>query len=292
VTSVGSSSGSISVVMPTYNREAALAVTLPQLLRLESVSEFVIVIDGSHDGSREFVEGLGDERLRLLENLHNVGAPASRNRGLAAATGDWILLVDDDRWVPSDHAVKLRERALAVSADIIAGPWIHAITPEDRERANGVAQRRPASRFDLYTHPGTYPQRDMETPFIDSVMLLRQEVASRVSFDARLGGNAWREETSFVLQATREGFRPFVTGASATFQGGHWKGGNKRRRLEVEYWLVRNNWRFLRVQREALKGYGYTSPPLVEELRFVLRRLADLMSGWVRHRGRRLVGRR
>lgn len=87
----------VSVVMPTYNRRALLGEVLAPLLADAATHELVVVVDGCRDGSYELLCELArhDERLRpqLIENRGEDGA---RQAGVQAATGDVMLLVDDD----------------------------------------------------------------------------------------------------------------------------------------------------------------------------------------------------
>src|SRR5690349_14322039 len=51
----------ISIVIPTYNRAAALRLNFPHVLAIEDVGEIVVVIDGSNDETPELLAGFGDE---------------------------------------------------------------------------------------------------------------------------------------------------------------------------------------------------------------------------------------
>lgn len=87
----------VSVVMPTYNRRDGLATVLTPLLADETAHEIVVVVDGSRDGSLEEVERLaaGDPRVIPVWQ-ENAGEGAARQAGVERATGDVVLLLDDD----------------------------------------------------------------------------------------------------------------------------------------------------------------------------------------------------
>jgi hypothetical protein len=101
-----SSPGStVTCVVPAYNYaeyvvdavRSALAQDYPAALL-----DVVVVDDGSTDGTGELLERtFGDEPRVTLIRQANQGFVAAMNRGIAAATGDLIGLLDaDDRWPP------------------------------------------------------------------------------------------------------------------------------------------------------------------------------------------------
>ena len=94
---------SFSVVIPLYNKCRAVESMLKSVLNQEFGSfEVVIVDDGSTDGSLEAILPLLDKRCRVIEQP-NQGVSVARNRGIEAAQGRYIALMDaDDYWYP-DH---------------------------------------------------------------------------------------------------------------------------------------------------------------------------------------------
>jgi glycosyltransferase involved in cell wall biosynthesis len=99
----------ISVVIPTYNREHVLPRAYASVAaeRGEDM-EIIIVDDASTDGTRHWIESQDDSRLRALYLEKNVGVNAARNRGVEAAEGTWIVLLDsDDELVPGAmHSIR------------------------------------------------------------------------------------------------------------------------------------------------------------------------------------------
>jgi glycosyltransferase involved in cell wall biosynthesis len=100
---------SVTVVIPTKNRLGYVRRAV-QLARLQQVPalEIVVVDDGGDDGTPDFVESLGDRRVKVVRHPHSKGVSAARNSGLEAATGAWVAFVDDDdMWSPRKLAVQL-----------------------------------------------------------------------------------------------------------------------------------------------------------------------------------------
>jgi len=105
----------VSVITATYNMadyvceaiDSVLAQTVPDV-------QCVVVDDGSTDRTREVLARYADDpRVKVLHQ-ENAGQTVSKNRGLAAADGEYVGFCDaDDRWRPEKLAVQLpllRER--------------------------------------------------------------------------------------------------------------------------------------------------------------------------------------
>jgi dolichyl-phosphate beta-glucosyltransferase len=91
----------MSVVVPAYNEEVAIGVTVAAVRDwLDAAGrpyEIVVVDNASTDGTRDVVRPLLDgERIRLLVNDVNRGKGYSVRRGMLATTGRLRLLCDAD----------------------------------------------------------------------------------------------------------------------------------------------------------------------------------------------------
>jgi glycosyltransferase involved in cell wall biosynthesis len=98
---------SVSIVIPCWNAEATIADAIDSALaQTHPRCEVVVVDDGSTDGSAAIIAGYGTRIVAL--HGPNRGGNAARNRGIAAARGDWIQLLDaDDLLEPDCVAAKL-----------------------------------------------------------------------------------------------------------------------------------------------------------------------------------------
>jgi GT2 family glycosyltransferase len=65
-------------------------------------AEVILVDNGSTDGTREYVIALAesDSRVRVVRNEENLGFGPAMNQGLAAATGDTLVVLNNDTIVP------------------------------------------------------------------------------------------------------------------------------------------------------------------------------------------------
>src|SRR3546814_3970660 len=72
------------------------------------VHEVIVVDDAANDATCDIVRGFDDPRIKLIARQENGGGGAARFDGIAAATGDFIALLDsDDLWVPEKLALQV-----------------------------------------------------------------------------------------------------------------------------------------------------------------------------------------
>lgn len=89
-----------STIIPTHNRQELIGETLASVLSQEFDDQEIIVVDnGSTDDTVGVVRRHGD-RIRILTEPQK-GPAFARNRGIAAATGEYVCFLDsDDVWFP------------------------------------------------------------------------------------------------------------------------------------------------------------------------------------------------
>lgn len=89
----------LGAVVVTYNRRAQIEATIARLLA-EPLEMLVVVDNGSTDGSREFLRGVDDPRLDLIESPENIGGAGGFEAGLRHIMEihdpDWVVVMDDD----------------------------------------------------------------------------------------------------------------------------------------------------------------------------------------------------
>ncbi len=88
----------ISVVMPVYNAELYLSDAIESILNQTYTNfEFIMINDGSTDGSLEIIERYKhqDERIILISRK-NQGLVSSLNEGISQAKGEYIARMDAD----------------------------------------------------------------------------------------------------------------------------------------------------------------------------------------------------
>ena len=95
-----------SIIVPIYNAAPYLRQCLDSLLA-QTVTDWeaILVDDTSGDESAEIAAEYvrKDARFTLLQQPHNQGQSAARNRGLAQAKGEYVAFLDSDDWWEKDY---------------------------------------------------------------------------------------------------------------------------------------------------------------------------------------------
>ena len=154
-----------SIVIPTCNR----AGTVERALRSVAAQTFndyevIVVDDGSTDSTPAFLETVRDPRYRVFRNDRSLGVSAARNRGVEAATGQWIAFLDDDDVMRPQALAMLHDRLTSCpQLDFVwGGRLVHEIDAAGRYIAlrednwNGVPSTVSGSAFlNLVLHIAT-----------------------------------------------------------------------------------------------------------------------------------------
>ncbi len=117
-------SPAVSVVIPVYNPGEGIHKCI-HMLRTQTLSniEMLFVDDCGTDGSMDAVHKAAaeDSRIRILTNSENIGAGASRNRGLEEAIGEYLSFIDPDDYPEQNFLELLYQKAVTAKPDIVKG---------------------------------------------------------------------------------------------------------------------------------------------------------------------------
>ncbi len=107
-----------------YNGEKHLSACLNSLVNqtLDSM-EIILVNDASTDDSlsicKEYAQDFSN--IRIIDKKKNEGLAVTGNTGIAAANGEYIILVDNDDIIPPYAYEKLYNKAVETNSDIVVG---------------------------------------------------------------------------------------------------------------------------------------------------------------------------
>lgn len=90
----------VSIVLPTYNQVAYLQSSIESVLKQTYFHfELIIVNDGSTDGTREYLDGLNEPRIKVIHQ-DNSRLPGALNTGFREARGEYLTWVSSDNFCP------------------------------------------------------------------------------------------------------------------------------------------------------------------------------------------------
>jgi GT2 family glycosyltransferase len=117
----------VSIVLLNWNGLHFIKKTIPPLLKLKYANYEIIVVDNhSTDGSLEYLEQFKD--IIVIKNDQNLGYSKGKNIGAMAATGDYLLLLDNDVIIEDSdflnkimHIQNLKDKVISIpSIDVNA----------------------------------------------------------------------------------------------------------------------------------------------------------------------------
>ncbi len=119
----GTTPGRLSIIVPAYNEQATLAMVVEKLLHVPYLKEIIIVDDCSVDGTPAIAAQLAQTHsvIRSLRQPVNGGKTAALKAGIAATTGDIVIVQDADLEYDPGEIINVIQPILDNKADVVYG---------------------------------------------------------------------------------------------------------------------------------------------------------------------------
>lgn len=258
----------VSVIIPSYNRGHLLEKTIPTYIQ-DNVIEIIIIDDCSKDNTKEIVEKMKEKYslIKYYKMDKNSKQQAAKNKKIEMVSQEskYIYFGDDDAILNKNSINFLSETMEKYNADLVGARALWAKTEEDiNNLPNFISKNnfftdelinfdRDEFNFDKIT------KKPMEVPVTHAYFLIKKEALGETRFSLEYKGNAYREETDFILQIHKKRKKIMYDARAVGINlpryiatgGAHKKGVFGK--VKWFYWAIKNNNLFLEKNYEYLK---------------------------------------
>jgi glycosyltransferase involved in cell wall biosynthesis len=128
---------SVTILLPAYNEELAIAKTVQRIKELHPDFEVLVIDDGSTDNT---MQAAMDAGANVWPHPYNIGNGAAIKTGLRMAQGDWVIMMDADGQHKPEDIEKLLDQK--DNYDMVVGARSHGSeTSLHRDFANMLYNR-------------------------------------------------------------------------------------------------------------------------------------------------------
>lgn len=176
----------VSVLIPVFNGEGFVADAISSVLAQSLADVEVIVIDdASQDDTVAIVtEAFTDEpRVRLIASQSNGGPGVARNKGLQAARGKWVAVLDADDGMESIRLESLIAEAEKTGLDAVADnlalvdPGLGEVVGQAFPLGENERLAISVERFLDHVRPGAWVNLGWMQPLMRRDFLVRHNIA-------------------------------------------------------------------------------------------------------------------
>lgn len=160
----------ISVLMPVYNGQLYLKESIESILNQTYENfEFIIIDDGSTDGSNTIIRSYSDKRINIITQ-QNRGDAVARNAGLKITKGKYIAIMDCDD-VSEFNRLEIQSEYLDKNHDCVAVGSNAKVIDKNGDYV-----------FTLRTeqYPNESMLKSFNSPFIHSSVMFKRSIINEI----------------------------------------------------------------------------------------------------------------
>ena len=253
----------VSVVVPSFSRLDRLMQCLDSVVRSEPQPpggiEVIVITSTYSDDEVAEIEKLG---ARVVRRDGTVWVSEARNIGAGAASGEYLLFLDDDNTLALDAIWHLYQSFLRWPETTVAGPVMYYGSVPLKIWCAGVSRSRVFMKTRLSTSlPIPTPERLESEDFPNCFMVRAKDFRNVHGFDVEDFPQHMEEsDLARRLRAQKGGYAYCVTAA----KDWHYIGASFARRLHMHdarraFWIARGRTFFTAVYGDRLQWFAYVA---------------------------------
>lgn len=225
---------SLSIVVTTYNRKDLVAQLIAELEQQSDPDfQLIVAIDGSTDGTADMLAGSRTPfDLKWIDTeCRGYGLAVARNRGILAADGEAVVILDDDSFPDPDFVT---EHKACVTAGVMTGGPRHPSDPRETRmvwKMQELAKLPSCTPLDFETLHRDWPNAYM---IENNLCMRRQDWISAGLFSERLKMYGFIGQ-EFFARARHLNLRYQFNPRAAVCHRGEYEGNNGLQRKDKTF---------------------------------------------------------
>jgi len=193
-----------SIIIPVLNQLRYTKMCLENIFRYTNGDfEIIVVNNGSKDGTKEYLEQ--NQKTRSIHNQENLGFARAINQGISMATGEYIVVLNNDCLVSEEWLERMiwvaQEEKIGVVGVMSNFVGSSQLIEADIKKLEAIPQFAQKVCLEKH-HCFFYVKR-----VAGLCMLIKKEVIDKIGgFDPRFGIGSF-EDDDFCLRALLSGYK-------------------------------------------------------------------------------------
>ncbi|MCP6680834.1 glycosyltransferase family 2 protein [Bacillus nakamurai] len=183
----------ISIVIVTYNRIPALCELLESISKQTLKPFEVIIVNDAGEPVHHVKQLYADLPIQVIDLEQNAGHVLARNAGVKAASGDGIMLCDDDDFITPGHMERM-------AAELADADFVHSdaeiVSFEERDGTRYPLSRKP------FAYTADYEDMRVFSTYVPSGSMYRRFLHDTLGYFDPSVHNYW--DWDFYLRAAKD----------------------------------------------------------------------------------------
>ena len=216
----------VSIVIPSYNNKNLLSQCVQSLITTDwhLVKDLIIVDNNSNKETKTYLKKINKEKIKIIYNSENIGFARANNQGIKIASGEYLVLLNNDTLVTKNWLIELINVAERDQQIGIVGSLL--FYPDDKHIQHAGIRVAVNNLGDIYPHHihrleyfHDVRDRIKTEPFqvvTAACMLIKQTVVKKIGLLDEEFINCY-EDVDLCFRAKHQGFEVYLAHKSKVY---------------------------------------------------------------------------